>query len=132
MEKPPSQPDLEVMADTKPEAAAEAPSEAPAAAVSPVASWLRSAATRGAIHDSSSCFLQAPVVPIFGSNASFGGTGFGGFAGVVKAEASGDGAEAEEEEAGEEECKAEFKPVVQLEEVDVSTGEEDEQALFDA
>lgn len=36
------------------------------------------------------------------------------------------------EEAGEEECSAEFKPVVQLEEVEVSTGEEDEDALFDA
>lgn len=34
--------------------------------------------------------------------------------------------------APEEECKAEFQPVVQLEEVEVATGEEDEEALFDA
>ena len=34
--------------------------------------------------------------------------------------------------APEEECKAEFQPVVQLEEVEVATGEEDEAALFDA
>lgn len=38
----------------------------------------------------------------------------------------------EEEAAGEEECQAEFKPVVQLDEVEVSTGEEDEEPLFDA
>eukprot|EP00887_Chlorella_sp_A99_P001038 scaffold14.g1038.t1 len=76
----------------------------------------------------------AAPAPIFGSNASFGGTGFGGFAGVVKAEASGDGAAGAEDEeaAAEEECSAEFKPVVQLEEVEVSTGEEDETPLFDA
>jgi hypothetical protein len=34
--------------------------------------------------------------------------------------------------APEEECKAEFKPVVQLEEVEVKSGEEEETALFDA
>ena len=34
--------------------------------------------------------------------------------------------------AAEEECKAEFKPIVQLEEVEVKSGEEDEAALFDA
>lgn len=84
-----------------------------------------------------SAHLQAPAVaPIFGSNATFGTTGFGGFAGVVKAEASGEAAGGEggedEEAAPEEECKAEFKPIVQLEEVEVSTGEEDEAALFDA
>lgn len=34
--------------------------------------------------------------------------------------------------AAEEECKAEFKPLVQLEEVEVKSGEEEEAALFDA
>lgn len=37
----------------------------------------------------------------------------------------------EEEEAQEEECAAEFKPVVQLEEVEVATGEEEEDCLLD-
>jgi hypothetical protein len=32
----------------------------------------------------------------------------------------------------EEECKAEFKPVVQLEEVEVKSGEEEETLLLDA
>lgn len=32
----------------------------------------------------------------------------------------------------EEECKAEFKPIVQLEEVEVKSGEEEETALFDS
>ena len=36
-----------------------------------------------------------------------------------------------DEPAPEEECKAEFKPLVQLEEVEVTSGEEDEEALFD-
>ncbi len=46
------------------------------------------------------------------------------------AEASGDGAE-DGEAAPEEECQAEFKPVVQLEEVETSTGEEDEESLIE-
>ena len=33
--------------------------------------------------------------------------------------------------AAEEECQAEFKPVVQLEEVETSTGEEDEECMVD-
>lgn len=89
--------------------------------------------------------VEAPVVeeakpasptPIFGASATFGGTGFGGFGGVAAKAAGGEegGAEegGEEEAAGEEECQAEFKPVVQLDEVEVSTGEEDEEPLFDA
>ena len=55
---------------------------------------------------------------------------------MVKAEASGEAAGGEggedDEAAPEEECNAEFKPVVQLDEVEVSTGEEDEASLFDA
>jgi Ran-binding protein 1 len=33
--------------------------------------------------------------------------------------------------AAEEECQAEYKPVVQLEEVETSTGEEDETCLLE-
>ena len=84
---------------------------------------------------------QAPAAaPIFGAASTFGaGTGFGGFAGLAKAEPRAEGGEGGEGEDGgdegaadEEECAAEFKPVVQLEEVEVSTGEEEEEALFDA
>lgn len=81
----------------------------------------------------------ASPTPIFGASSTFGGTGFGGFSGVAaKAAAGGEDAGAggeeggDEEAAPEEECKAEFQPVVQLEEVEVSTGEEEEEALFDA
>lgn len=77
--------------------------------------------------------MQAPApTPIFGSAATFGtSTGFGGFIGLAtKAEGEGE-EEGGDDEAPEEECKAEFKPIVQLEEVDVSTGEEDEECLMD-
>lgn len=73
--------------------------------------------------------------PIFGAASTFGaGTGFAGFTGV-KAEATPaaeEGEEGGEDAAAEEECKAEFKPLVQLEEVEVKSGEEEEAALFDA
>ncbi len=88
--------------------------------------------------------LQAPAAPIFGAAATFGaGGGFGGFAGLAAKAADapaalggGDAAAAAGDEDGdepapEEECKAEFKPLVQLEEVEVTSGEEDEEALFD-
>ena len=80
--------------------------------------------------------LQAPAAaPIFGSASTFGaGTGFGGFTGVAAKAAGEGGAEEEEgeEAAGpEEECAAEFKPFVQLDEVEVSTGEEEETCLMD-
>lgn len=42
-----------------------------------------------------------------------------------------DNEDEEEGAAEEEECAAEFKPVVQLEEVEVATGEEDEECLLD-
>ncbi|KAL4418894.1 hypothetical protein ABPG77_002637 [Micractinium sp. CCAP 211/92] len=78
----------------------------------------------------------ASPTPIFGASSTFGGTGFGGFSGVAAKAAGGDEGAAEEggeeEAAAEEECQAEFKPVVQLDEVEVNTGEEDEEALFDA
>ena len=77
---------------------------------------------------------QAPApAPIFGAASTFGaGTGFGGFTGVA-AKAEGEEAEGEEGEdaSPEEECAAEFKPIVQLDEVEVSTGEEEEETLFD-
>lgn len=42
-----------------------------------------------------------------------------------------DGGEDDDGAAPEEECQAEYKPVVQLEEVETSTGEEDEEALVE-
>ncbi|GBF89434.1 RAN binding protein [Raphidocelis subcapitata] len=88
--------------------------------------------------------------PVFGSGTAFGaGTGFAGFTGVSSsapaaaapaaaapaAEASGaaaaEGGEDGEAADPEEECQAEFKPVVQLDEVETSTGEEDEDCIID-
>lgn len=81
------------------------------------------------------CLQVSSPAPIFGAASTFGaGTGFGGFTGLVsKSETETNAAQdgGEDETAQEEECAAEFKPVVQLEEVEVSTGEEDETALFD-
>lgn len=81
------------------------------------------------------CYLQA--TPVFGSTFATGsGGGFAGFTGVTAAAGTSDAvaaAAADGEEDGdaaaEEECQAEYKPVVQLEEVETSTGEEDEEAL---
>ncbi len=75
--------------------------------------------------------------PIFGSASTFGtGSGFAGFTGVdtskSKAVASESAQKDEEEDAGnDEECAAEYVPVVQLQEVETSTGEETETALYD-
>mmetsp|Transcript_32483 Transcript_32483/g.71723 ORF Transcript_32483/g.71723 Transcript_32483/m.71723 type:complete len:240 (+) Transcript_32483:118-837(+) len=69
----------------------------------------------------------------FGTGAGFG-FGVGAFTATAPAAKTGDedGAEGEDDGAApEEECQAEFKPVVQLEEVETSTGEEDEDALVD-
>jgi hypothetical protein len=75
------------------------------------------------------------ATPIFGAASTFGaGTGFAGFTGLATAPAAASGAEGEEHDDAanpEEECKAEFKPVVQLEEVETSTGEEDEAPLLE-
>lgn len=79
------------------------------------------------------CVGQASSpTPIFGAASTFGtGTGFGGFTGIKLESAANEDGE-DEEAAPEEECAAEFKPIVQLEEVEVSTGEEDEVSLFNA
>lgn len=75
--------------------------------------------------------------PIFGSGSVLGaGTGFAGFAGAVPSAAqdtsAADAADAGDDDAApEEECQAEFKPVVQLDEVETSTGEEDETSLLE-
>lgn len=76
--------------------------------------------------------LLSQPTPVFGSGTVFGsGGGFGAFTGVAStAETAADGDE-EDGAAPEEECQAEYKPVVQLEEVETSTGEEDEQALLE-
>jgi Ran-binding protein 1 len=73
---------------------------------------------------------QQPT-PVFGSASTFAGTGgFTGVAAAAPAAAGGDGADGaandEDGPAQEEECQAEFKPIVQLQEVETNTGEEDE------
>ncbi|KAF8069562.1 RANBP1C [Scenedesmus sp. PABB004] len=78
--------------------------------------------------------------PVFGAGTFGGATGFAGFTGVpasssdggaAGAGAGGEGGDEDDAAAAEEECQAEYKPVVQLEEVETSTGEEDEQALVE-
>ena len=74
--------------------------------------------------------------PIFGSASTFGsGSGFAGFTGVdtnkSKAVASTSAENEDDDAANDEECAAEYTPVVQLQEVETSTGEETETALFD-
>ena len=61
--------------------------------------------------------LCAGAAPAFGAPAS-----------GEESAAGGNGGEAADPE---EECKAEFKPVVQLDEVEAATGEEDEEVLFE-
>lgn len=84
------------------------------------------------------CLQEAnSSAPIFGSASTFGtGSGFAGFTGVdtskSKAVASTSAENEDEEEAtNDEECGAEYTPVVQLQEVETSTGEETETPLFD-
>lgn len=75
----------------------------------------------------------AAATPVFGSGTTFGtGSGFAGFTGAEikpKTDDAGAVAGAEEEAAPEEECKAEFKPIVQLDEIETTTGEELEKTL---
>ncbi|KAI8471771.1 MAG: hypothetical protein J3K34DRAFT_520293 [Monoraphidium minutum] len=82
---------------------------------------------------------EVKPTPVFG--AGLAGTGFGGFTGVTSSSAvapapaaagaeGGEGGEGEEADP-EAECQAEFKPLVQLDEVETSTGEEDEESLVD-
>jgi Ran-binding protein 1 len=63
-----------------------------------------------------------------GGFAGFTGTGFSAVTSAADGGAAADG-EDDDGAAPEEECQAEYKPVVQLEEVETSTGEEDEEAL---
>lgn len=82
----------------------------------------------------------APAAPIFGGGATgFGGFTMGaGFGGAAGASFVPFGAKPAEEEEGEEggdpeaECTATFKPLVQLEEVESTTGEEDEDITYEA
>ncbi|CAG9464178.1 unnamed protein product [Pedinophyceae sp. YPF-701] len=73
---------------------------------------------------------------VFGAGSALGtGGGFGAFAaqGAAAAPANKDADGGDDDAPGEEEeCQAEFKPVVQLEEVETKTGEEDEEPLFEA
>lgn len=74
-----------------------------------------------------SCLLQ----PVFGAGFNSGG-GFAAFSGgTADAPKAEGGAVAGEEGEGEEECKAEFTPLVQLEEVEKTTGEENEDLLLE-
>jgi len=70
--------------------------------------------------------------PVFGSSSTFGtATGFAGFspeAAASKAPAEDGGADQQHEE---EECQATFKPVVELDEVETTTGEEMETQLLE-
>jgi Ran-binding protein 1 len=90
------------------------------------------------------CPIRAQqAAPVFGAASSGSGGGFAGFTGTGFGAAAGDnnsaaaaaaaGGEGEDDDgaAPEEECQAEYKPVVQLDEVETSTGEEDEEALVD-
>mmetsp|Transcript_11006 Transcript_11006/g.30181 ORF Transcript_11006/g.30181 Transcript_11006/m.30181 type:complete len:254 (-) Transcript_11006:383-1144(-) len=76
-----------------------------------------------------------PFAALGSSGAQFGSAGGFSFGvpGAVapKPEAEEEGGDGEDEAAPEEECQAEFKPVVQLDEVETSTGEEDEDALLE-
>ena len=76
--------------------------------------------------------------PVFGFGAS---GGFGGaaatfdpsaFASAPKAAAADEGDDAADAAAAEAECKAEFTPLVKLEKVEVASGEENEDVLFEA
>jgi Ran-binding protein 1 len=67
----------------------------------------------------------------FGGGFSFGVPVAAFGAAPVAKEAEDEGEGDEEGGAAEEECQAEFKPLVQLEEVETSTGEEDEDCLFE-
>lgn len=80
---------------------------------------------------------QNPFAALGGSGTAASGFGGGFTFGVAtpafaapKADAE-DGDEDGDEGAAEEECQAEFKPLVQLEEVETSTGEEEETCLFE-
>uniref|UniRef100_A0A7S0NBZ4 RanBD1 domain-containing protein n=1 Tax=Chlamydomonas leiostraca TaxID=1034604 RepID=A0A7S0NBZ4_9CHLO len=76
-----------------------------------------------------------PFAALGSTGNAFGGGGFNfgiGTAPKPAADAEEGGADGDDNEpAVEEECQAEFKPVVQLDEVETSTGEEEEDALLE-
>ena len=84
-------------------------------------------------------FTSGSAAGGFGGFAGSGGvSGFGGFgseAPLFGGPAAGAGGQAGEDDDDnkdpEAECQAQFKPVVELEEVAVTTGEEDEECLFE-
>lgn len=95
------------------------------------------------------CFFPSsaaqPAPFVFGTGAVFGSgsTNFGGFGGLTgagfsAAAASKDAGDADGGDDGdeggaaeEEECTAEFKPIVHLEQVETKTGEEEEETLVE-
>ena len=76
---------------------------------------------------------EVKSTPVFGSASTFAsGPGFAGFASTAEARNGGTAATGTEEETpDEEECQAEFQPLVQLQEVETTTGEEAETTLVD-
>lgn len=72
----------------------------------------------------------------FGASGGFGGAAATfdptAFASAPKAAAADDGDDAADAAAAEAECKAEFVPLVKLEKVEVASGEENEDVLFEA
>lgn len=72
-----------------------------------------------------------PFAALGTSGAGFGGGGFAFNAPVAKPADEEGGEGGDDEAAVEEECQAEFKPLVQLDEVETSTGEEEEEALLE-
>ncbi len=79
-----------------------------------------------------------PFAALGGTGTTFGngagafsfGAGVAAFGAPAPAKAEEEGEEGgEDEQAPEEECAAEFAPLVQLDEVETATGEEDEEAL---
>mmetsp|Transcript_6624 Transcript_6624/g.16866 ORF Transcript_6624/g.16866 Transcript_6624/m.16866 type:complete len:276 (-) Transcript_6624:85-912(-) len=73
---------------------------------------------------------QASPTPIFGQGSTFTGTGFSGFnasaAGFAAASAKSEERSESAAANPEAECEAEFKPIVQLEQVEAQSGEEAE------
>lgn len=68
--------------------------------------------------------------PVFGSSFGTQG-GFAAFTGAKTEAKEGEGEGATAGEDVEEECKAEFTPLVQLDEVETNTGEENEECLLE-
>lgn len=84
----------------------------------------RTVSAAGSCSNHSRCLLQ----PVFGAgfNSEGGFAAFSGAAGGAPKAEEGDG-----DDGDEEECKAEFTPLVQLDEVEKTTGEENEELLLE-